>query len=97
MSELKVIKFEKPSCAPCEAVSQMLNNAGVEHEKINYILSIDLAQQMGVRTVPTVFAVRIVDGKQVIEHVVKGANPVEINAFIEKVASYRNATIANEH
>lgn len=97
MSKLKIIKFEKPACTPCVAVSEMLDKAGIEHAKINYIASIDLAQEMGVRTVPTVFAVKEIDGVNVIQYSVKGANPTEINAFIEKVTSHYQLKLENEH
>lgn len=96
MSEIKIIKFEKPNCAPCVAVSTMLDQANIPHEKINYIAAIDVAQSMGVRTVPTVFATREIDGKQVVEHQVRGANPEEISSFISQVAKYYTTEIEHE-
>lgn len=88
MTKLKVIKFEKPSCAPCTAVTEMLNKAGIKHEKVNYITNIDLAVEMGVKSVPTVFAVIEKDGQRIVEHFVRGANPEEINDFIQKVSNH---------
>lgn len=97
MSKLKIIKFEKPSCAPCVAVSEMLDKAGIEHQKVNYIASIDMAQAMGVRSVPTVFAVQEIDGKQVIQYQTRGANPVDIQAFIEQISGHQQLQLENEH
>lgn len=102
MSELRVIKFEKPSCAPCVAVSEMLDKAGVEHEKVNYITAIDMAQEMGVRSVPTVFAVRKStepsdNGKLVAVYSCRGANPDDINKFVADIASYYDANVVKEN
>lgn len=97
MSKLEVIKFEKPSCAPCVAVSEMLDKAGIEHQKVNYIAAIDMAQEMGVRSVPTVFAVKEVEGKKVVQFQARGANPEDISTFIEQVSSYYQMKLENEH
>lgn len=93
---LQVVKFEKPNCAPCVAVSQMLNQAKIDHEKVNYIAAIDLAQELGVRSVPTVFAVKEVDGKKVVVHSLVGSDPQKVNEFITAVSQHYNVDVTYE-
>lgn len=97
MSELKIIKFEKPSCAPCIAVSEMLNKAGIKYETINYIAGFDAAMELGVKSVPTVFAIKEVDGKKTIVQQFRGADPKEFSNFVEELSSYCNSQIKNEN
>lgn len=62
----KVIKFEKPGCQPCEMVSAVLGEVGVNFEAINPFDQPDLAVKYKIRSVPTVL---VLDGETEVERI----------------------------
>lgn len=54
----KIIKFEKNDCAPCNLVSEYLDNNGVSYEKVNPFDQPELAVKYKVRSVPTVIVLK---------------------------------------
>lgn len=62
----KIIKFEKPGCQPCEVVSALLGEAGVNFEAVNPFDKPDLAMKYKIRTVPTVL---VLDGETEVERI----------------------------
>lgn len=51
---IRILKFEKNDCAPCDQVSNVLDTQGIAYEKINPFDNPDMAIKYKVRTVPTV-------------------------------------------
>ena len=49
-----IIKFYTEGCAPCKAVSQVLNSLEIDYKDIDIGKDIDLAIKYKVRSVPTV-------------------------------------------
>jgi len=49
-----IIKFYTEGCAPCKAVSQVLNSLNIDYEEIDIGKDIDRAIHYKVRSVPTV-------------------------------------------
>ena len=48
-----IIKFYTEGCAPCKAISSVLNRAVVDHEEVDIGKDIELAIKYKVRSVPT--------------------------------------------
>ncbi|MDM8174701.1 MULTISPECIES: thioredoxin family protein [Olivibacter] len=55
---IRVIKFEKDNCAPCNMVSEFLDNKGINYEKVNPFENPEVAMRFRVRTVPTVIVTK---------------------------------------
>lgn len=49
-----IIKFYTEGCAPCKAVSQVLNSLEIDYEEIDIGKDIDRAIHYKVRSVPTI-------------------------------------------
>lgn len=63
----KIIKFEKPGCQPCEMVSVVLGEAGVNFEAVNPFDQPELAVKYKIRSVPTVL---LLDDEAEVERIV---------------------------
>lgn len=74
----KLLKFEKNDCAPCEQVSQYLNDKGIEYETIKPYDTPELATKHKVRTVPTLI---LMDGDKEAGRVI-GFKPLEIDNLL---------------
>ncbi len=73
----RVIKFEKNDCAPCNQVSEFLDQRGINYETVNPFDKPELAIQYKVRTVPTVIVIEQDQEKQRII----GFKPEELSAI----------------
>ena len=73
----RVIKFEKNDCAPCNQVSEFLDQKGIIYETVNPFDKPELAIQFKVRTVPTVIVIEQEQEKQRII----GFKPEELSAI----------------
>lgn len=73
----RVIKFEKNDCAPCNQVSEFLDQKGIIYETVNPFDKPELAIQYKVRTVPTVIVIEQEQEKQRII----GFKPEELSAI----------------
>ena len=49
-----IIKFMTEGCAPCRAVSQVLDLCGIEYEEVNIAKDINRAVEHRIRSVPTI-------------------------------------------
>lgn len=74
---IRVIKFEKNDCAPCNMVSEFLDNKGVDYEKINPFENPEAAMQFRVRSVPTVIVTK---GNEEVRRII-GFKPEELQAI----------------
>lgn len=74
----RVIKFEKNDCAPCNQVSEFLDQRGISYETVNPFDKPELAIQYKVRTVPTVIVIEQEQEKQRII----GFKPEELSAIV---------------
>ena len=74
---IRVIKFEKEDCAPCNMVSEFLDNKGVDYEKINPFENPELAMRFRVRSVPTVI---VTNGSEEVRRII-GFKPDELLAI----------------
>jgi len=74
---IRVIKFEKDNCAPCNMVSEFLDNKGVSYEKVNPFENPDVAVQFRVRSVPTVIVTK---GNEEVTRII-GFKPDELLAI----------------
>lgn len=63
----KIIKFEKPGCQPCEMVSAVLGEVGVNFEAVNPFDQPELAVKYKIRSVPTVL---LLDDEAEVERIV---------------------------
>ena len=54
---MRLIKFQKQSCVPCEQVSAHLDKLGVAYETVNPYDTPEVAIKYRVRSVPTVLMV----------------------------------------
>ncbi len=77
----KIIKFEKPGCQPCEIVSSLLGEAGVNFEAINPFDQPDLAMKYRIRSVPTVV---VLDGETEVDRIM-GVDAVKLRSLAELV------------
>ena len=73
----RVIKFEKNDCAPCNQVSEFLDQRGITYETVNPFDKPELAIQYKVRTVPTVIVIEQDEEK----HRIIGFKPEELSAM----------------
>lgn len=62
----KIIKFEKPGCQPCEMVSAVLGEVGVNFESVNPFDQPDMAVKYKIRSVPTVL---VLDGETEVDRI----------------------------
>lgn len=70
----KIIKFEKDDCAPCNMVSEYLDNKGVAYETVNPFDQPEMAVKYKVRSVPTVIVLK---GNEEVQRVI-GFKPEEL-------------------
>ena len=54
---MRIIKFQKQACVPCEQVSAHLDKLGVAYETVNPYDTPEVAIKYRVRSVPTVLVV----------------------------------------
>ena len=83
---MKIIKFEKESCNPCNMVSNWLDDAGVQYERLNPFQSEEGAKlaaeyQIGF-TVPVTVLVDA-NGNKV--ELTRGYHPDELKGLVEKL------------
>ncbi len=71
---IRVIKFEKDNCAPCNMVSEFLDNKGIDYEKVNPFENPEAAMHFRVRSVPTVIVTK---GDEEVKRVI-GFKPEEL-------------------
>lgn len=50
---MKLVKFFKPDCVPCQSVSNYLDERNINYEEINPFDNPMLAMEHKIRTVPT--------------------------------------------
>lgn len=75
---VRIIKFEKDNCAPCNMVSEFLDNKGVDYEKVNPFENPELAVQYKVRSVPTVI---VTQENQEVKRII-GFKPDELSSIM---------------
>lgn len=73
----RIIKFEKNDCAPCNQVSDFLDQKGINYEKVNPFDKPELAIQYKVRTVPTVI---VLNQNEETQRII-GFKPEELSAL----------------
>ena len=49
-----VLKFERPGCAPCKTLDQLLEKHDIKVTKVDQIKSPEMFQEFNVRSVPTI-------------------------------------------
>lgn len=64
-----ILKFEKPGCAPCNAVDELLKKHDINVTKINLIDNPSLAKEFGVMSVPTIL---VLDNQNEIQYRIIG-------------------------
>lgn len=79
---MKLIKFEKEGCAPCEMVQSFLDDKGVEVERVDAFKDPKLAGKYELNSVPTVILVE--DNGDEVERVA-GFNPPKLEELINQV------------
>jgi thioredoxin 1 len=83
---MKLVKFEKENCGPCNMVSNWLEDQGVEYERVNPFKG-EEAQKLAVKykigmTVPV--TVLVDDAGEKVE-LVRGFNPDELETLVAKL------------
>lgn len=71
----RILKFEKNDCAPCNMVSQFLNQQGITYETINPFDQPETAVKYRVRSVPTVI---VLEKEEEIKRII-GFKPEELS------------------
>ncbi|MDT0160466.1 glutaredoxin family protein [Bacillus sp. AG4(2022)] len=79
---MKLIKFEKTDCPPCIAVSNFLDDQGVDYERVNTEENPERAIQHMVMSTPVILLVD--DNEDVVERS-RGFNPAELENMISKL------------
>jgi len=78
METMKLLKFSKSNCLPCEQVTQWLDRNEIMYEEINPFDNPELAGKYKVRTVPSLLL--IVDDE--IKVRLTGYNPDELQVHL---------------
>ncbi|MEM6278057.1 MAG: thioredoxin domain-containing protein [Verrucomicrobiota bacterium] len=87
MSELRILRFEADWCGPCQQMKPVFEKVSknfsekADFETINVDKQPELAQQFGVRGLPTVIAIK--DGKEV-DRSLGYMNQVRLKGFVQK-------------
>lgn len=79
---MKLIKFEKDGCSPCQLMQNYLDSKGIKVEKINPFVNPEIAVKYDVISIPTLILVD--DNGNEIERTV-GFRPDEIEKLISKL------------
>lgn len=77
----KIIKFSKDGCVPCQLISNILNDQGIEYEEINALENEEMREKYEIQSVPVTI---LLDGDKVIDRV-NGFNPVAIDSLLSKM------------
>ncbi len=78
----KIIKFEKDGCVPCQMVQNLLDEKGIEVEKINAFERPELSAQFDISSVPT--TILLDDNGNEIQRSI-GFKPDELEEIISKL------------
>lgn len=73
----RILKFEKNDCAPCNMVSQFLNQKGISYETINPFDQPETAVKYKVRSVPTVI---VLEREEEVQRII-GFKPEELSSL----------------
>ena len=68
---MRIIKFQKQNCVPCEQLGEWLDNNNVDYEAVDAFDRPDLASKYRLRSVPTLVLEK--DNGEV--ELIKGFNP----------------------
>lgn len=79
---MKIIKFEKPNCAPCNSVSTFLGTKKVAYERVNPFDDPDLGVQFRIMSVPVVVLLND-DGSEIKRSI--GFKPDELEEIINQL------------
>lgn len=79
---MKLLKFEKDSCQPCEQVGKYLDAKGVQYNNIKAFDEPEIAVRYKVRGVPTLMLVD--ENDEEVGRVV-GFKPLEIDKLIQAI------------
>ena len=74
----RILKFEKNDCAPCNMVSQFLNQKEISYETINPFDQPETAVKYKVRSVPTVI---VLDQEVEVKRII-GFKPEELLTLV---------------
>lgn len=77
----KIIKFSKDGCVPCQLISNILNDRGIEYEEINAIENEEMRDKYEIQSVPVTI---LLDGETEIDRV-NGFNPVALESLLVKM------------
>lgn len=77
----QILKFSRPSCVPCQMVSNLLIDKGVEHKEINVYEDGETANKFNIQSVPVLV---LLNGEDV-EEMVFGYNPEGIDQLLSKL------------
>lgn len=78
---MRLLKFEKEGCIPCENVSNYLESKNIVYEKINAFDNPELSIEFKIRTVPTLVLLK--DGNEVKR--VVGYDEEKIDELIKEI------------
>ena len=79
---MKIIKFEKPGCVPCQMVQNFLDDKGVAVEKVNPFDNPDEAVKYEISSVPVTILLNN-EGEEVQRSV--GFKPDELDSMASKL------------
>lgn len=77
----QLIKFSRPSCVPCQMMSNYLNDKGVTYEEVNVYEDAETANRFNIQSVPVLI---LLNGEE-IEEISFGYNPDEIDQLLNKL------------
>jgi glutaredoxin len=72
---MKLLKFWKQGCVPCQFVTNILNELEVEYQDINALENEDLREQFNIQSVPVLI---LLDDKDTEVGRVNGYDPIGI-------------------
>lgn len=77
----KIIKFSKDGCVPCQLISNILNDKGIEYEEINALENEEMRIKYEIQSVPVTI---LLSEDEVIDRV-NGFNPVALDDLLAKM------------
>jgi len=77
----QLLKFSRPSCVPCEMVSNFLSDKNIEYTEVNVYEDTETANKYNIQSVPVL--VLLNNGE--IEEIVFGYKPDEIERLLHQL------------
>jgi glutaredoxin len=79
---MKLLKFSRVGCVPCQVVGNLLNDKEVEYEEVDVTEDEEIREKYDIHSVPVLI---LVDDQEQIVGRVNGLNPTAIEELLSKI------------